>query len=115
MSGVRVTSNTGDPELPVISISVVSALSAQQVSSICRGWRACKIRLRYGILRETVQFAKLLEPDDIESMTVLKDAAAASLYGSRAANGVIIITTKAGKRGKTKVSYNARSAGAIWL
>lgn len=42
-----------------------------------------------------------LNPDDIESMTVLKDAAATSLYGSRAANGVVIITTKQGKSGKT--------------
>lgn len=42
-----------------------------------------------------------INPDDIESMTVLKDAAATSLYGSRAANGVIIITTKQGKSGKT--------------
>lgn len=42
-----------------------------------------------------------LNPDDIESMTVLKDAAATSLYGSRAANGVVIITTKQGKAGKT--------------
>ena len=42
-----------------------------------------------------------LNPNDIESMTVLKDAAATSLYGSRAANGVIIITTKQGKAGKT--------------
>lgn len=46
-----------------------------------------------------------INPDDVESMTVLKDAAAASLYGSRAANGVIIITTKKGKVGKTTVSY----------
>lgn len=42
-----------------------------------------------------------INPDDVESMTVLKDAAATSLYGSRAANGVIIITTKQGKSGKT--------------
>lgn len=42
-----------------------------------------------------------INPDDIESMTVLKDAAATSLYGSRAANGVIIISTKKGKTGKT--------------
>lgn len=39
-------------------------------------------------------------------MTVLKDAAASSLYGSRAANGVIIITTKKGKEGKTHVNYD---------
>ena len=41
-----------------------------------------------------------LNSNDIESITVIKDAAAASLYGSRAANGVIVITTKSGKKGK---------------
>jgi TonB-linked SusC/RagA family outer membrane protein len=46
-----------------------------------------------------------LNPDDIETMTVLKDAAAASLYGSRAANGVVIIKTKSGKAGKTKITF----------
>ncbi len=48
-----------------------------------------------------------LNSNDIESMTVIKDAAAASLYGSRAANGVIVITTKSGKSGKTKVDFRA--------
>jgi len=45
-------------------------------------------------------------PRDIESMTVLKDAGATGLYGSRAANGVIVITTKQGKSGKTKIGYS---------
>jgi TonB-linked SusC/RagA family outer membrane protein len=44
-----------------------------------------------------------LNPNDIESISVLKDAASASIYGSRAANGVIVITTKRGKAGKTKI------------
>jgi len=44
-------------------------------------------------------------PDDIASVQVLKSAAAAAIYGSRAANGVVIITTKQGKKGKVKVSY----------
>ena len=47
-----------------------------------------------------------LNPSDIETFQILKDASAASIYGSRAANGVIIITTKKGKAGQTKVSYN---------
>ena len=47
-----------------------------------------------------------INPNDIESMTVLKDAAASSLYGSRAANGVIIITTKKGASGKTHINYD---------
>ena len=48
-----------------------------------------------------------LNTNDIESITVIKDAAAASLYGSRAANGVIVITTKSGKEGKTNVNFRS--------
>ncbi|OMP80363.1 SusC/RagA family TonB-linked outer membrane protein [[Flexibacter] sp. ATCC 35208] len=47
-----------------------------------------------------------LNPSDIESVEVLKDASATAIYGSQGANGVVIITTKKGKPGKTKVSYN---------
>ncbi|MCR6722219.1 MAG: SusC/RagA family TonB-linked outer membrane protein [Chitinophagaceae bacterium] len=55
-----------------------------------------------------------INPDDIESMTVLKDAAATALYGSRASNGVIIITSKKGVRGKPRFNYNTQlSASAI--
>jgi len=48
-----------------------------------------------------------IAPQDIESVDVLKDAAATAIYGARGANGVVIITTKSGKPGKLKVSYNA--------
>ena len=48
----------------------------------------------------------MVAPDDIESIDVLRDASATAIYGSKAANGVIIITTKSGKEGKTNVSYN---------
>lgn len=47
-----------------------------------------------------------LSPADIESLDVLKDAASAAIYGSRAANGVVLITTKQGKQGKLQVSYD---------
>ena len=47
-----------------------------------------------------------INPDDIESIEILKDASAASIYGARAANGVILITTKRGKAGKTKFDLN---------
>lgn len=47
-----------------------------------------------------------VNPQDVESMTVLKDAASSAIYGSRAANGVILITTKQGKSGNVKVDYN---------
>ena len=48
-----------------------------------------------------------LSPNDIESFDILKDASSAAIYGSRAAGGVIMITTKQGKAGKTQVSYNS--------
>ncbi len=47
-----------------------------------------------------------LDPNDIESISVLKDAASAAIYGSKASNGVILITTKRGKTGKAKITYN---------
>ncbi len=59
------------------------------------------------------RFAELLQvnPDDIESITVLKDAAAQAIWGSRGSNGVIEIKTKRGVRGKTRVRYNYRLTG----
>ena len=52
-----------------------------------------------------------INPGDIETISVLKDAAASSIYGSRAANGVILITTKSGREGRSKVNFRT-SAGA---
>ncbi|MHB9056004.1 MAG: SusC/RagA family TonB-linked outer membrane protein [Paludibacteraceae bacterium] len=58
-----------------------------------------------------------LNPNDIESISVLKDAASSSIYGARASFGVILITTKSGKSGKTKVSYggNLRYSNAVQI
>ena len=60
------------------------------------------------ILVDDIQVASMnsISPNDIESIEVLKDAAAAAIYGSRAANGVVIITTKSGKKGDIKVSLD---------
>lgn len=57
-------------------------------------------------LTTTANLLSTLNPNDIESITVLKDASASSLYGSRAANGVILVTTKKGKSGKTKFRFD---------
>lgn len=51
---------------------------------------------------------RFLSPNDIESMQILKDASSAAIYGSRAANGVILISTKAGKNGDAKIAFNAQ-------
>lgn len=51
---------------------------------------------------------KFLSPNDIESMQILKDASSAAIYGSRAANGVVIITTKAGTKGNSKITFSSQ-------
>nr|GFD54919.1 hypothetical protein [Tanacetum cinerariifolium] len=50
-----------------------------------------------------------LNPDDIADITILKDAAATAIYGARAANGVIVVTTKKGKKGPVAISFNANT------
>ncbi|MCL2727434.1 MAG: TonB-dependent receptor [Bacteroidales bacterium] len=60
-----------------------------------------------GYIYTTNNVMSSINPNDIESITVLKDAAASSLYGSRAANGVIMVTTKGGKVGKAKVTFRS--------
>lgn len=54
-----------------------------------------------------------IDPATVESVTILKDAAAASIYGARAGNGVIVITTKRGKAGKVNVQYNAYAGAQV--
>ncbi len=54
----------------------------------------------------TQDLSGIVKPEDIESMTVLKDAASAAIYGSRAGNGVVIINTKKGKAGIPSFSYS---------
>lgn len=60
------------------------------------------------ILIDGIESASMnqIDPNDIESISVLKDASSAAIYGSKASNGVILITTKRGKAGETKVSYS---------
>src|SRR3989339_157216 len=60
-----------------------------------------------GQIYSTSNVMSTINPADIESITVLKDAAASSLYGSRAANGVVMITTKRGKKGKPVINFKA--------
>ena len=57
--------------------------------------------------RDGGDITSLINPDDVESITVLKGASAAALYGSQGANGVILITTKTGKEGKLRVNFNS--------
>jgi TonB-linked SusC/RagA family outer membrane protein len=65
-----------------------------------------------GIMIEAAQFSSL-NTDDIEDIQVLKDASATAIYGSRGANGVIVITTKKGREGRTMVNYNLKAGSSI--
>ncbi len=95
VAGVIVSNSSGDPNAEA-SINIRGAGSINAGSS--------PLYVVDGIVGGTANAS------DVESVTVLKDAAATGLYGSRAANGVIIITTKSGKSGKTKVNL-ASSVG----
>ncbi|MCR4765390.1 MAG: TonB-dependent receptor [Bacteroidaceae bacterium] len=108
VAGVRVGASTGDPGSD-------QAITIRGIGSVNGSTQPLYVVDGVPINNESVMTPGLraqsvlstINPDDIESMTVLKDAAASSLYGSRAANGVIIITTKKGAVGKTKVAYDA--------
>lgn len=63
-----------------------------------------------GISGNSSNFLSLINPNDIESMTVLKDASSTAIYGSRASNGVIIITTKKGSQDKIRVNFNSTNS-----
>lgn len=110
ISGVRVSSDNGDPgSAGDIQIRGVGSISASTtplyvVDGVVMGATTNDLERTTGTYKST-SILNTLNPDDIESLTVLKDAAAASLYGSRAANGVVVITTKRGKAGKTQISY----------
>ncbi|MXV17033.1 SusC/RagA family TonB-linked outer membrane protein [Hufsiella ginkgonis] len=72
------------------------------------------VQMQGGDISRSLTSANLLNainPNDIESIDVLKDAASAAIYGSQAANGVVIITTKRGKSGKTKLTLNYQTGG----
>jgi len=96
-AGVQVTSQSGKPGAG-ITVSIRGNTSITASNSPL-----------YVIDGVTSRDASFLNPNDIESLTILKDASAAAIYGSSGANGVVLITTKKGKQGKLKVGFNAYS------
>nr|MCU0469959.1 SusC/RagA family TonB-linked outer membrane protein [Arcicella sp.] len=95
LAGVRVTTSEGAPGADV-QIRIRGGGSITQDNS--------PIYIVDGIQVENA--LSFISPQDIESIDVLKDASTTAIYGARGANGVVIITTKSGKSGKTTVSYN---------
>ena len=105
MSGVQVISTSGTPGGAVsIQVRGKSTIGAgSEPLYIIDGVQITAGDQSSGILKST-DILSTLNPDEIESIDVLKDGATASIYGAQAANGVVIITTKKGREGKTKVT-----------
>jgi TonB-linked SusC/RagA family outer membrane protein len=105
-SGVQVTTSTGIVgQAPVVRIRGVASISSgTQPLYVVDG-----MPIYSGDVGGYANANGLgdINPNDIETFDVLKDGAATAIYGSRAANGVILITTKKGKKGSAKVSYNS--------
>jgi len=116
VAGVQINSTSGDPGAAnsVIIRGISSINGNNQPLYVVDGVPLQQTTFS-GVQKEQDQFTNAvggisnINPNDIESMTVLKGAAATALYGSRAANGVIVITTKAGKKGTDRnftISYD---------
>jgi TonB-linked SusC/RagA family outer membrane protein len=107
-AGVQVSGGSGQPgSAPSIRIRGIGSINAsQEPLYVIDG-----VAMTGGNMNESgsanLGALSALNPNDIATMTVLKDAAAAALYGSRAANGVVLITTKRGKTGATKFTFKA--------
>lgn len=103
-AGVRITNDGGQPDTaPNIRIRGITSLKAEASPLIVIDNVPIDNRLAAGQSNPL----SLINPNDIESFTILKDASATAIYGSRASNGVIIITTKKGSTGEPQFSYTS--------
>lgn len=107
VAGVNITANSGEPgaNQNVIIRGIGSLRSGTQPLYVIDGFLLDNSST--GVATNPLSF---LNPNDIESIDVLKDASATALYGSRASNGVIVITTKKGKAGTSRVNLSASTA-----
>ena len=104
VAGVQITNNTAPGEGATIRIRGGSSLSASNDPLIVIDG----VPIDNGAVSGSRNILNIVNPNDIESVTVLKDASATAIYGSRASNGVLLITTKKGNLGKKiDISYNA--------
>ncbi|MEO8582578.1 MAG: TonB-dependent receptor [Flavitalea sp.] len=109
ISGVQISNRSADPGAPIeVRIRGVGTIGNNQPLWVIDGTptvQTTNISVNTGSFTETNPLSGI-NPNDIESIDVLKDASAAAIYGARAANGVIIVTTKRGKEGKVVLTYD---------
>lgn len=110
-TGVRVVNTSGDPSAgPNIFVRGIGTFNgASQPLYVIDGQIISPPTATNRDLIGNINLWTLINPNDIESISVLKDASAAAIYGSRGANGVILITTKRGSKGKPKVELNVQT------
>ena len=109
-AGVQVTQNAGNPGAGIsVRIRGSSSISASnQPLYVVDGIAILRDNFsQLDLGGQDVTGVTGLNPDEVESITVLKDAAAAAIYGSRASNGVVLVTTKRGRSGRPKLNVNA--------
>ena len=108
VSGVQIMSNSGSASAgSTIRVRGGASLNASNDPLIVLDGMPLE---QGGISGNSSNFLSMINPSDIESMTVLKDASSTAIYGSRASNGVIIITTKKGQQGAVKVNFNTTNS-----
>ena len=113
LSGINVTSPSGTPgagllvsirgaQNPLYVVDGIPMLSESN-SSLSTSFNTTGEEIGQG---QNVSSISDINPDDIESIEILKDASSAAIYGSRASNGVVLVTTKKGKTGKSQIGFN---------
>ena len=108
VSGVQIMSNSGSASAgSTIRVRGGASLNASNDPLIVLDGVPLE---QGGISGNSSNFLSMINPSDIESMTVLKDASSTAIYGSRASNGVIIITTKKGQQGGLKINFNTTNS-----
>ncbi len=116
MTGVHVSGNTGSPMArPRIRIRGVNTWGIAEPLYVIDGVPVTELGSgvegqdeRVSDVRGPINVMAMIDPNDIESISVLKDASAAAIYGVRAANGVVLITTKKGTTEKPSIGFSAR-------
>ena len=110
VAGIRVGGSTGDPgadqRIQIRGISSISASS--QPLYVIDGVATVNNDVTSGLKSQSVLSS--INPDDIENLTVLKDAASAAIYGARGTFGVVLITTKEPTKDKTSITYSGNFA-----
>jgi TonB-linked SusC/RagA family outer membrane protein len=98
LSGTYIQTNTGTP-------GISSSIRVRANSTFNSDASTEPVYVIDGVVRDKTSF-DALDPNEVDEISVLKDAASAAIYGSRSSNGVLLVTTKTGKSGKAQISYS---------